>query len=569
MTTFPMNEDHQQHQHYHYSSQTPATREQRILCCECGIPIEPNNANMCMGCLRSKVDISEGIPKQIVVSFCRGCDRYLQPPTQWLYCELESKELLALLLKRIKGLNKVRLIDAGFIWTEPHSKRLKVKLTIQKEVFANTVLQQSFPVEAIIAGQQCMECARREAKNTWNTVVQVRQKADHKRTFLYLEQLILKHQAHKETCSVKAVKDGVDFYFAARSPAIRFCDFLNAVVPVRCKSSDQLLTNDIHSGESTYKFTFSVEIVPVVKDDLVCLPSSLCRSLGGISPLVLCMRVGTSMHLMDPSTCNGADFTSQVYWRAAFPPLLTSRSLIEFTVLDVEIITHDSAKPLASVNASQASIKKMAKQAIADITVARSSDLGKNDKTTIVRSHLGNILKPGDVALGYDISSSNLNNTNFSEWTEKHSSKADALLPEVVLVRKSYEHLRRIRSKNRNWQLKQMAIDDEGAVDGSHLDHSGNDVDMRPAPGSRGKRAPANKTAMVQDLPSIEMERFMEDLEEDEEMRSTLNLYKKSSSVHGTVSSLMMVIDDDDDDDTKDLPSISIEELLDDLKIDE
>ena len=29
---------------------------------------------------------------------------------------------------------KVRLIDAGFIWTEPHSKRIKLKLTIQKEV---------------------------------------------------------------------------------------------------------------------------------------------------------------------------------------------------------------------------------------------------------------------------------------------------------------------------------------------------------------------------------------------------------------------------------------------------
>jgi nonsense-mediated mRNA decay protein 3 len=26
---------------------------------------------------------------------------------------------------------QVKLVDAGFIWTEPHSKRLKVKLTIQ------------------------------------------------------------------------------------------------------------------------------------------------------------------------------------------------------------------------------------------------------------------------------------------------------------------------------------------------------------------------------------------------------------------------------------------------------
>lgn len=31
-------------------------------------------------------------------------------------------------------LSQVRLIDAGFLWTEPHSKRIKMKVTIQKEV---------------------------------------------------------------------------------------------------------------------------------------------------------------------------------------------------------------------------------------------------------------------------------------------------------------------------------------------------------------------------------------------------------------------------------------------------
>lgn len=49
-------------------------------------------------------------------------------------CALESRELLAICLKKLKGLNKVHLVDAGFVWTEPHSKRVKVKLTVQKEV---------------------------------------------------------------------------------------------------------------------------------------------------------------------------------------------------------------------------------------------------------------------------------------------------------------------------------------------------------------------------------------------------------------------------------------------------
>ncbi len=32
-------------------------------------------------------------------------------------------------------------MDAGFIWTEPHSKRIKVKLSIQKEVKKGIITQ--------------------------------------------------------------------------------------------------------------------------------------------------------------------------------------------------------------------------------------------------------------------------------------------------------------------------------------------------------------------------------------------------------------------------------------------
>lgn len=53
--------------------------------------------------------------------------RYFEPPSEWISCALESRELLALCLNRLKGLSKVKLVDAGFIWTEPHSKRIKVR----------------------------------------------------------------------------------------------------------------------------------------------------------------------------------------------------------------------------------------------------------------------------------------------------------------------------------------------------------------------------------------------------------------------------------------------------------
>ena len=56
----------------------------------------------------------------------------MRPP--WVLCDLESRELLSICLRKIKGLKQVKLVDCGFIWTEPHSKRIKVKCTVTKEV---------------------------------------------------------------------------------------------------------------------------------------------------------------------------------------------------------------------------------------------------------------------------------------------------------------------------------------------------------------------------------------------------------------------------------------------------
>jgi nonsense-mediated mRNA decay protein 3 len=168
----------------------------------------------------------------------------------------ESQELLAICLKKLKGLNRVRLTDAHFIWTEPNSKRLRVSLTIQKEVcfivlqfgrvvvvsvgthrngqvLTSTILEQIFEIEYLVQHGQCPDCAKLAAKNTWKALVQVRQKVPHKRTFLYLEQLILKHGAQKDTISLKEVKDGLDFFYSQRSHAIKMVEFLSSVVPIR------------------------------------------------------------------------------------------------------------------------------------------------------------------------------------------------------------------------------------------------------------------------------------------------------------------------------------------------
>lgn len=132
---------------------------------------------------------------------------------------------------------------------------------------------------------------------------------DHKRTFLHLEQLILKHNAHAQALQIQvghetgdlplpsfvypcmcppfprrvvgrsvvvaalthtfpplvpqSFKDGMDFYYAERNQAARFTEFLEAVCPLKVKQSKKLVGQDDHSNLFNFKYTTIVEIVPV------------------------------------------------------------------------------------------------------------------------------------------------------------------------------------------------------------------------------------------------------------------------------------------------------------------
>lgn len=78
-----------------------------------------------------------------------------------------------------------------------------MKLTVQGEVIGGAVLQQTFIVEFNIQHQMCDTCHRSEAQDYWRALVQVRQRANNRKTFYYLEQLILKHKAHENTLGIK------------------------------------------------------------------------------------------------------------------------------------------------------------------------------------------------------------------------------------------------------------------------------------------------------------------------------------------------------------------------------
>jgi len=492
--------------------------DRTVLCCLCGVGMRPNPSGMCVDCVRTQVDITEGISKQCVVTYCSQCERYLQPPKHWIRADLESKELLTFCIKRIKGLGKVKLVDAGFVWTEPHSKRLKTKLTIQKEVMNGAILQQTFVTEFVVEWRMCDACARTAANSDqWNACVQVRQKVEHKRTFLFLEQMILKHGMERDTIGIKSQPDGLDFYYAHRSHGLRFVDFLGNVVAIRARDDKQLVSHDANSNSYNYRFTFAVEIVPVCKEDVVVLPFKLSKDFGLVGPVMLCTRVSNNLQFTDPVTMRQIWLDSEKYWRAPFRPIGTAKQMIEYVVLDLEV-DHSS---------------RQGKLVMAEVELARSSDFGVNDTTFRVRTHLGNILQPGDTALGYDLSNLQIVDPELDKYSGKHQS----FIPEVILVKKSYaesRRKRRARGVARPWRLQRMQIEE---ADESHKVRGGED-------------------RLAQDE-----EAFFEELEEDEDLRAQVMIFKDAGVINANAQ---LGADDDDDDDA---PEVPIEELLDELTL--
>lgn len=513
---------------------TPAT----IPCCECGTLIQANPANTCVQCLKSKVDITEGITKQVTMFWCRGCGRYQRPP--YVSVELESREMLALCLQKIKGLNKeVKLVDASFIWTEPHSRRIKVKLTVQKEVFHGAILQQQFIVEFVIQNQQCTDCQKSYTEHTWAAVVQIRQQVEHKKTMLYLEQLMLKHNACEKAQSIKEMPGGLDIYWGSKSGALHLIDFLKSVVPVRTTLAKKLISQDDSSNIFNYKYSMFAEIAPICRDDLVALEPKLASMLGGVSQLLLCTRVTASLHLLDPHTLKIVEVSAGTFFHHRFRAQLSAKQMVEYVVLDIEKMDSARKEQQHDITDHRGFNKqKLAlnqKLCLAVATVARVSDMGKNDTVFEVKTHLGHMLHAGDTVLGYDLTKANFNDE------VKLSRKQGANLPPVVLVRKSYP--KRNRASRRRFALKTLPKEESDA--------------------------PPKKSDLLRS--EQEMEEFLNEIEEDPEMQGKVNLYRRRGAVASAAAGSNAMDEtgeggeEDEDLDDEEFPQIDMNALLDDL----
>ena len=105
-------------------------------------------------------------------------------------------------------------------------------MRIQKEVLNEVILEHVF-FEYAYQAHMCEHCIRVQSNLDHNVVVmQLRKHVSHKRTFFYLEKLILKHGVAAQADDVKQVHKNVDFFFANKIHASKFMSFLGNVVPI-------------------------------------------------------------------------------------------------------------------------------------------------------------------------------------------------------------------------------------------------------------------------------------------------------------------------------------------------
>lgn len=546
------------------SSRTPVVNGgavATILCCECGVLIAPNPSNTCPTCLAARTDVTRGISTEVQLHQCRGCQRWHKDAGTWIACDLESRELMALCLGSVPGLGnkqrkkasneeRVRLVDASWIWTEPHSMRLKVRVTVQKEVYGGggggTILQQSFVVTFVVRNQQCVECQSEFRQGSWKSLVQVRQRVKHKRTFLYLEQLILKHGAHRGCLSIETFRDGMDFYFPDRSKAARFVSFVENVVPIKVKASKKLIGVDDKSNVSNYKYTHLVEICAICKDDLLFLPKKVANDLGNISRCVLVKNVSNVVHLVDPSTGQTAAMNAEVYWRdpVAFRPVVVAaRSrFARFVVLDRE------AAAVERRNVSRRATSRRNRSRLAKLTLAREADLGVNDDRTEQNSHVGYLMRAGDVCAGYDLSEVRLVDD------EAESLRGTDALPDRVVLRKLYRGAATAATTtttttstrdSRVYKLQRLDVEKRTDADAD----------------AGGRRADKKKALKEMEQDDMDEEDFLRELDADREMRGQVNLYKAETTKKDDDAMDDAMDDDDGDDDQQ----VQLDELLDGL----
>ena len=317
--------------------------------------------------------------------------------------------------------------------------------------------------------------------------VQIRQRVPHKKTMLYLEQIILKNKMQKSSLYFNEANEGFDFFFSTRRAGEIFSNWIATVVPCKITYTKKYVSL------STSTFTYLVDVANVAKYDLFLLDKESYKKLGGIGPLLICTRLSSRTIFEDPRTFNHLYLDGNTFFKYKFNKFCNSNQLTEFLILDVyEEIDYNFGNINNNNNKNGKKKKKGKKKKnkknkdeddsedenkkeennnnnINEINEEDSMSLSTNyekgikdkekkleedkehilkcrktfikcirnnnekDKGEIIeiKSHLAEVIKPGDIYLGYDLRTINLDSEN-SAFLEENINK----LPDVILARK-------------------------------------------------------------------------------------------------------------------------------------
>ncbi len=302
------------------------------------------------------------------------------------------------------------------------------------------------------------------------------------------------------------------------------------------KTSKKLISTDDKSNISNFKYTNLVEICPLCKDDLLYLPARTARNLGNISRLVIVKNISEVIHLLDPSTGQVAQLSADQYWRDPLRPIITAaRSrMTRFVVLGKEPV-------VLQRNVSKKSATRRLRNQLATLTLAREADLGVNDQQFEENSHVGYLMKSGDVCVGYDLTETQL------VEEEAEEMRSTGKLPDVIVIRKLYGGVATNEAnaaKKRIWRLQRL--------------------DVEVAEDMKSAKAAKNKA----EVDDMDEEDFMREVEADKEMRSQMNLYKSEQLKIKTVEQNDDAMKEEDDEEEEDDQEIKLDELLDGLAMD-
>ena len=218
--------------------------------------------------------------------------------------------------------------------------------------------------------------------------------------------------------------------------AQKMVDFLQGCLPIKAKSSKQLISANEKDNTYNYTYSYILDIPKICKDDLVLIHPKLAKMLGGSGLMLLCYKVTTYLHMIDLSNYRTLQLSKQQYdlFETKFEILPFNKFKTQFEVLNSE-----PYNSYGKQNLNQ-SISNLLDHKLYETVITRTTKC----EELYVRCHLGE-LQAGQMVEGYDL--------RFMTYNDSISDYPG--VPEVILVR-------RLKDTEKKRKRKVRRLEDEG-----------------------------------------------------------------------------------------------------------